>query len=220
MAISSNTQERTVKALRSRAAAEEVMDAVDLSTTTLAAGAATVGAGAKNGATVTVAETGNEVIHKSLLTLVNTVVNITDDVGVVAYGSVKLYDFPAGAIQVLGGVIDLTATVSGNGIDDDYNGDYSLGSVAAGNTNTLSSTEVDIFPTTASTVASGGVAKMEASGATLVAASIDGTAVNSEVDMYLNIIVDDGDQDVNSNASDLLCNGTIAVHWINLGDIA
>src|SRR4051812_28187391 len=77
------------------------------------------GLGAPNGSTVTAVEYGNGVLHRTVLTLTATPISITDDAGVAQYGGVKVYDFPAGVINVLSAVVkgNLTLGVTGTIID-------------------------------------------------------------------------------------------------------
>src|SRR4051794_36785010 len=106
-----------------------------------------VGAAAGTGAVAT--EYGDGRFHQTLLTFTNTPVVLADNAGVVAYGSQKVYDFPAGAILFLGAVADLALTKSSAGVNLDWDGDFSVGSVAANNGAALATTEQDMIPTTA-----------------------------------------------------------------------
>lgn len=181
----------------------------------------TDGIGAKNGTTVAAAEYGDGIVHKTVLTLTNCAVEMFDEEGVVAWGGTKIYDFPAGAIQILGAVVDMSATVSGNGINADFDGDCALGTTIATNANNaLAGTEADILASFATNQAADSVAAVEGQGCSVVAASLNGVATAK--DMYLNMLVDDADHDIvnGDNNVYLLCSGTVTVHWINLGDIA
>lgn len=189
---------------------------------TLALGASAVtttanGVGAKNGTTVTVVEGGNDIMHKTVLTLDETPVQLTDEAGVVAYGGVKVYDFPAGAILILGATADLSLGINAAGVNSDWDGDFGLGTTTAGNDNTLSTTEDDILPSTATPQAvNNAVANCHGQSTAAENVVFDGTATAK--DLYLNILVDDADHDVTNTNTAIEASGTITVHWMNLGD--
>lgn len=175
------------------------------------------GNGAAAGTGVTAQEAGGPAVHRTVLTLVNTPVVLADEAGVVAYGGLKIYDFPAGAILFLGAVADLDLTKSSAGVNADWDGDIGLGTVTASNNATLSSTEQNLIPTTATPQAVAGVTTGDCLSTNTEAAKvIDGTA--TAVDAYLNILVDDTDHDVTTTPCNIIVNGTITLSWCNLGD--
>lgn len=139
---------------------------------------------------------------------------LTDEAGVVAYGGLKIRDMPEGAILFLGAVANLALTKSSAGVNDDWDGDFGIGTVTASNNATLSSTEQDILPTTATPQASSGATT--AKGQSTAVAFKDGTS--TPVDVYLNFLVDDVDHDVTSTACNLIVNGYIDLTYILLGD--
>jgi hypothetical protein len=156
-------------------------------------------------------------LKQTVITLTDHAIALTDEAGIVAYGGSKIYDFPEGLIMFVGAVTDIDLTKSSAGVNDDWDGDMGLGTVTAGNDATLSSTEQDLIPTTATPQASSGVTTADAqSTATEGLALHDGTA--TAVDVYLNFLVDDADHDVTSTACNLICNGTVTLTWISLGD--
>lgn len=151
------------------------------------------------------------------ITLEDEAIALTDEAGVVAYGSKKLWDFEAGYIRILGAVADLTVTKSAAGVNNNFDGDFGLGTVAAGNNNALATTEQNIIPTTATPQAVGG------------ATTAKGVSTNTEhevihdghttpIDLYLNVLVDDDDHDVGATPTNLVVNGTIIISYINIGD--
>jgi hypothetical protein len=174
------------------------------------------GVGAKNGGTVTASEQGNSVVHKTILTLAATPITLVDEAGVVAYGGVKVYDFPAGAILMLGATADLAITKSSAGVNTDWDGDFGIGTVTASNNATLSSTEQNILPTTATPQAAAGATTAKGQSTATENAVLDGTA--TAVDAFLNVLVDDTDHNVNGTPCNLLFTGTITLSWVNLGD--
>lgn len=175
------------------------------------------GAGAKNGATVSVAEYGDGVIHKTVLTCAATPITFADDADVAQYGGVKVYDFPDGLICTLGAVIDGALTLATPFIDT-FTGVTALGTATAGTGATLTSTEADILQSTALTEAVAKVATADAiSIATALTESggrwLDGTGTAK--DLFLNYAIAD---DVAHTAGAGTFTGTITVVWINLGD--
>jgi hypothetical protein len=87
-----------------------------------------------------------------------TPIALTDNAGVVAYGGAKIYDFPAGMIQIMGAVADIrTLGKSSAGVNDNFDGDFSLGTATAGNDATLLTTEANVLPSTATPQAVSGV---------------------------------------------------------------
>lgn len=179
----------------------------------------TSGVGAANGATVTAVEAGDGVWHRTTLTCTATPITISDDAGVAQYGGVKVYDFPAGLINIQGAVIDgaLTAGVTGT-IIDAWEGDVALGTVTATTGATLTGTEANIMPSVAIAAATSKVGTCDAvSVATALTESgarwIDGTS--TAVDMFLNFVIDD---DATHTAGTATFTGTITFIWANLGD--
>lgn len=135
-----------------------------------------VGVGAVAGTGNTVAEYGNGTVHKSVITLTNTAVALADDAGVVAYGGMKIYDFPLGAIMILGATGDLAITKSSAGVNTDWDGDIALGTAAASTGATLISTEADIVPSTATPQAAAGATTGDFGGVISVTALTDNSA--------------------------------------------
>lgn len=179
-------------------------------------------AGTKNGATVSVSETGYGPFHQTVLTCTATPITISDDANVAQYGGVKLYTFPEGLVATLGAVVDgeITAGVTGT-IIDNWDGDVALGSVTATTGATLVSTEADIMKSVA--VSAGAADKIGVVAAVSVATQltesgatwIDGTA--TAVPVYLNFVIDD---DATHTAGTATFTGTVTLTWAHLGDIA
>lgn len=175
------------------------------------------GNGAKNGATVTARELGNEVLHKTILTCTATPIAISDDAGVAQYGGVKVYDFPAGLINIHGAVVAGALTGYASLIDT-FAGGVALGTVTATTGATLTGTEANIMPEVDVAAAVGEVATIDAvSVATALTESggrwLDGTA--TAIDMYLNFVIDDN---AAHGAGTATFTGTIEFIWSNLGD--
>jgi hypothetical protein len=178
----------------------------------------TLGAkGSPSGGTLTVKETHYGAFHQTVFTFADVTIALADEAGVVAYGGLKIYDFPAGAIRHLGSVADLDITKSSAGVNADWDGDFALGSATASNNGSLSSTEANLIPSTATPQAVAGVTTANGlSTATEGAVILDGTT--TAADLYLNFLIDDADHNVTGTACNLIVNGTIKVAWMNLGD--
>lgn len=183
----------------------------------------TSGVGAKNGATVTAVEKGDGVIHQTTLTLTATPVTITDDAGVAQYGGVgKIYDFPAGAICILGAVVDGDLTLGTTGtIINTYDGAFSLGTATATTGATLVGTEADILQSCALTQAVSKVAALDTGFPVATALTESGArwfnGTDTAIDMYLNFVIAD---DASHTSGTGTFTGTVKFLWANLGTIA
>ena len=174
-------------------------------------GAGVPGAGAVNGATVSALELGSDVLHKTVLTLTATPLTLTDDAGLGQYGGVKIYDFPAGAIAILGSVIDADITLAAAFIETAA-GQIALGEdlVAAGNGLAVGARNI-----LGSTVIAALVARTGPCNAAGGAGTFDGTS--TALDLNLNVKIDDDGTHVTSSGT---ITGTVTITWVNLGDSA
>jgi hypothetical protein len=152
-------------------------------------GTTVAGVGAKNGGTVTVVEQGSGGIHKTILTLTGTPIVMTDHAGNGAWGSVKLYDFPAGNIVTLGAAInaDVTLTAAETWWVDDKAGDVGLGTVATAVGTALTGTTQNIIASTATTSA----AQVSGIDTQSTGVGISGAAGGTDADITLNFRIDD-----------------------------
>lgn len=174
--------------------------------------------GGRAGTGVTAQHLGAQNVQKTVLTLKDVAVPMVDEAGVVAYGGLKIYDLPEGAILFLGAVANLALTKSSAGVNADWDGDFGLGTVTASNNATLSSTEQDLIPTTSTPQAASGATTAKGKSTSTEGAKIlDGTGTAKDV--FLNILVDDADHDVTGAACNIIVNGTITLFWTNLGDV-
>lgn len=156
--------------------------------------------------------------RKIVLNLEDVHVPLVDEAGVVAFGSLKILDLPAGLVGIKGAVMDLALTKShATGVSDTWDGDIALGTTAAGNNNALATTEQNIIPTTATPQAVAGATTGDGKSTSTEDAVIDGTGTASDV--YLNILVDDADHDVTTNPTDIIVNGTITITYAMYGDL-
>lgn len=163
---------------------------------------------------VVASEYGNGVMHQTVLTLAalaQAVVNGTE------YQSTKIYSFPEGRILVLGVTASLAPTTTSaisTTLNSGVTGAVALGTVAASNV-ALTSTMVDLLPSTAfvtSTVIDEAAAAV---GAALAASThFDGHTTHKDV--YLNsgfATTTDVDADATMTWS-----GNVTITWLNLGD--
>jgi hypothetical protein len=175
-------------------------------------------AGSVNGAGITAVEEGDATNKVTTLNFSEFTQALTDEAGVVAYGGSKVYDMPEGAWLFQGAVANLTIRKTSAGVNKDFDGDFSLGTVTASNNATLASTEQNFIPTTATPQAvNGRTTATGVSTSTEAPKIFDGSA--TATDIYLNFLVDDADQDVTSTACNLIVNGKIKIVWTYLGDI-
>jgi hypothetical protein len=178
------------------------------------------GNGAASHSSIVACECGDAVLHRTVLTLTNTPITITDDAGVAQYGGVKVYDFPPGVINVLSAVVkgNLTLGVTGT-IIDTYTGVVALGSATAGTGATLVTTEATFLQSTAIGTAAAKVSAVIAFPiATQLTESgsrhIDGRV--TPADMYLNFAIAD---DATHTSGTGKFTGTIEFTWINAGGV-
>ena len=150
----------------------------------------------------------------TVCTFVNMAVALTDEAGVVAYGGKKLFTFPAGQILVLGANANIALTKSSAGVNTDWDGDFGVGTITAGNNNALATTEQNILPTTATPQAVAGATTSNGNNAAV--AFLDGTSTAAPV--FINYLIDDADHNVTGTACNLILNGTLTIIWLNMGD--
>lgn len=170
----------------------------------------TGGTGAGTGVTTDTSEG----FTKTVLTFKNTPLPLIDAAGVVAHCGLKIFDFPAGSIAIQGATTNIVLTKSAAGVNATWNGDFALGSVVAAADATLTSTEANVIPSTATPPAVAGVSS--AKGRSTAQVVLDGTT--TAIDLYFNILVDDADQDVTTTPTNLIANGKVTIIWANMGD--
>lgn len=133
------------------------------------------------------------------------------------YQSDKIFDFPEGRIHVLGCTASLqqkTTSALASTLNASSTGAIALGTAAASNVS-LTSTMVDLLPSTAFTSsATINVAGTAVGAALAAAAQFDGTSTAK--DMYLNTAYATT-TDVDADATQTI-SGTIVITWLLLGD--
>jgi hypothetical protein len=151
---------------------------------------------------------------QTILTLNNVPQAITNGT---EYQSTKIYDLPDGRINVLGCVATLqqkTTSALASTLNASVTGAIAIGTAAASNV-ALTSTMVDLLPSTAFTSsATINVAGTAVSAALAASAQFDGTTTAKDV--YLNTAYATT-TDVDGNATQTI-SGTITLTWVNLGD--
>lgn len=172
----------------------------------------TLSAGTKAGATVSVSERGNGIIHQTVLTLTATPIVLTDDAGVGQYGGVKLYDFPAGTIHIIGAVIDADIVLTETQWTDAAEGDVGLGTVVTAAGDALSTTRQNIIATTAIAAMTAQAGPINAQSVAAVTIPVAGT---TDADLFINIRIDDQAAHITGGG---FITGTVTFSWINLGD--
>lgn len=167
------------------------------------------------GSTVSVAEVGDKIIHQTTLTLTDlaqAVVNGTE------YQGTKIYTFPVGRILVLGvtaSIAQKTTSAIDTTLNSGVTGALGIGTATASNVS-LTSTMVDLLPSTAFTTSTVINVAGAAVGAALAAsAQFDGTSTAKSV--FINTAYATT-TDVDGNATQTLT-GNVTITWINLGDI-
>lgn len=122
-------------------------------------------------------------------------------------------------IAITAGLGVSAAATSANtytGINADWDGDFSVGTVTASNNNSLASTEQNIIPTTSTPQAVAAAAT--AKGVIATPAVFDGTT--TAIDVFLNFLIDDADHNVGAGTAQLTVNGTVTLFWFLIGDYA
>ena len=161
---------------------------------------------------MTATETGDGAVHRTLFTFSAHSVTMTDAGAAGNHGSVPIYTFPAGFINIHGAFCNVATLAGAGGIADTAQVVLSVGSVVVATDNaTLTGTEADIIASFAGTLSSGAGVFTEDGAA--IAANFDGHTTSEAI--FLNIAV----PDAGSTASDTLAlTGTCSIVWSNLGD--
>ncbi len=218
MSLSAKDESVLATALANGDTAHSIVGAINAGT--VAAGGSftaalqdTAGAGAAAGTGVVATEYGAGTYHQTVLTLTNTPVIMTDATTAGNQGTLKVYDFPAGNLTMLGATCDLTTLAGAGGIADTGALVGSVGTAAVGVDNaTLTTTEANLIPSTAGTLVAG-AGTLKGKSTTALLAVFDGTT--TAVDAILNLAV----PDAGSSADDTVTvNGTITLSWLNNGD--
>lgn len=177
----------------------------------------TIGVGAAVAAKCSAVEYGIGPLHQTVLTLAMTGSNDLDLAGNADNSiGVKIYDFPAGRILVLGVTVNLSVTVNDafNASTDDVF-ELSLGSADATQAanGALTGTETDLLALQTLDTVSNTVLTHTVGAALAASAHFDGTS--SALDMYVNAAVLNAST---SKAVTIAITGTVTITWLQLGD--
>ena len=163
---------------------------------------------------VVATETGDNLIHKTVLTCTALQLSVADDAGVAQYGGVQVYTMPLGLIVSQAAKISGNLTMGATGtFIDAFTGVNALGTVVATTGATLVSTEATWLQSTANATA---VTKVAAISSISVATAltetsarcVDGTSTAAPV--FLNFAIAD---DVSHTAGTGTFTGTITLLW-------
>ena len=182
--------------------------------TTSSIGSSTLGTMSTVPGAVNVVEEQMGLIHRTVITLTNYALAITDNGVNGAQGSVAIYAFPRGLIDFLGSILNLTLTGDGTNQTATAAVVTALGTVAAAADATLTSTEANLAPSVASTfTASAGVCKSKG----VTSAFFDNTTTTNSTNMpaIFNVAIPDAGSSANGT---ITVSGTITLWWIHLGD--
>lgn len=169
-----------------------------------------VGVGAIVANKCTVVEGGDGVFHKTTFTFTLTGANDLDLADGADHGTgIKIYDFPAGDILILGATVNAAVT-STNAEGGGATFPMALGSTVGQDDATLTGTEADIIP---STVIDGGTG--EDWFASLAASILLQNAGGSDLDLYVNVAITNA---VSQGAVTIAVTGNAVITWVNLGD--
>ena len=158
-------------------------------------------------------EYGDGVRHQTVLTFTLTGDHDLDLADGDHGTGIKVYDFPAGRINIEGATID--ASIAHNGAfnasaDDLFH--VACGTVVGADDNALTGTEADLIPSSDLDTVSGGTSPLDWHSALAASAQFDGTS--SAKDLYVNVAVEATD---NSGATTYAVTGTMTITWVNLG---
>jgi len=162
-------------------------------------------------AQVAATESGNSVIHQTVLALSALSQTITN--GASEWVGTEIYDFPEGRILVLGATMTIAPTTTStlaSTITTGTTGAIAVGTVTDDGTHTT--TKVDLIPDTAYTSSTTiNVAAAAAKAALAASAHFDGTTTAKKAFLNNKIAT-------NTNDGTMTWTGSITLTWINLGD--
>jgi hypothetical protein len=166
---------------------------------------------------VVAAESGDNLIHKTVLTCTALPLSIADDAGVAQYGGVQVYTFPKGLIASVAANVsgNLTLGVTGT-IIAAFTGVNALGTVTATTGATLVGTEATWLQSTANATSA---AKVAAISSVSVATDLTETAGRvvdgrtTAAPMFLNFAIAD---DASHTAGTGTFTGTITFAWMKV----
>ena len=179
--------------------------------------ASALNVGAKNGATVSVAEYGfGGFLHQTVFTLTALPLTLAD--ATVGAG-VKIYDFPLGAITILGAtgsVAETTTSAIASTLNSGVTYNWGVGTVTQAN-GVLATTEQDIIPTSNGTSSTTINVAAAASPGIRVAAPANFNGTSTAIDAYFNVGIATA-TDIDADAT-TEWTGTLSVIWLFSPDV-
>ena len=175
----------------------------------------TANVGAKNGATVSVVELGDGIMHQTVFTLTALPLTLAD---VTVGAGVKIYDFPEGVITIMGAsgsVAETTTSALASTLNASVTYNWGVGTVTQAN-GTLATTEQDIVPTTNGTASATINVAGAASPAARTAAPAQFNGNTTPIDAYFNVGIA-GATDIDGDAT-VTFTGTITITWMFNGN--
>ena len=147
----------------------------------------------------------------TLVSFDNVIVPLADGPPGPAYGSKKIWDFPAGVIYATTAAYQVTITKSSIGVDDDWKGDIGMGSAPANGVDGLTAIEHDWYPTEPTPQAVDGATS-------LTLGKVNHNIIDAQITptrIYMNLLVDLTDHDIISNPCNLIVNGFFFIAWLH-----
>jgi hypothetical protein len=179
----------------------------------------TLNIGAVNGATLSAVEYGDGILHQTVITITALPLTVLDTgTGV----GVKIYDFPAGGITILGAtgtIAETTTSTLSSTWHSNVAYTWGVGTVTQAAGTTLSTTQCNILPGTAgtagvtsTTVSVAAVANL--AGSIYAATSFNG--VSTAIDAFFNVATAAADIDADAST---LWTGTVTISWLFNQDV-
>lgn len=132
----------------------------------------------------------------------------------VGFGTSVISGLPQGNILFLGAVSYLQfRKSSASGVQDTFDGDYSIGTVATVDTDVADAGEADVIPSTALGAATSGVSPV-VRGANATQAMFDNT--DGSLELNLNVLIDDAN--ISADDQVLTATGSVQIVYVVLGD--
>lgn len=133
------------------------------------------------------------------------------------WGTAEIADLHEGDVLFLGAVCDLTiSTTAESGIQNAFDGDFSIGTAATADNSLGDSNEADIIASTALGAATGGVSPTVRG---VGAGALSGAMINNRAGatkINLNLLIDNAN--ISADGVAMVANGTLTIVYSVLGD--
>ena len=157
-------------------------------------------------------EYGDAAMKRSVFTFTAMSITLTDDAGVGQWGTVKLYDFPAGNIYIIGATIDADLTLVNALWLDTAVGDIGVGSTANADATAIATTRQNIIASTAIAAMVAQVGPVDCGSVVPVGLA---NAGGTDTDCILNVRIDDDAAHITDSGT---LTGTMVMTWTQVGD--